>query len=209
MHRCFPSFSGAGPSTVQEPVLHDVRVGNGNLDILDLLPGEETKLLGFFADPHLGLFGKIQTVDHYDHPPDAAVPVGGNTAGIIVDIQFLEPVLGNPQTLVESKWGNYYDGLSAEKGEIEWRETVQGHSCDGCYDGGCGGPDFDIYKYRIVKISPEEYEKEKSAAVASGVAVESTGLGERFWINNENRYGITYMKNFQNLSGCYRYYRGS
>ena len=130
----------------------------------------------------------------------------GEENRIAAVMEMLKALLGARCTLVESKWGDYYNGLSAEKGEIEWRETVQGHSCDGCYDGGCGGPDFDIYEYRIVKISPEEYEKEKSSAVASGVAIESTGLGERFRINNENRYGITYMKNFQNLSGCYRYY---
>ena len=130
----------------------------------------------------------------------------GEENRIAAVMEMLKALLGNPQTLVESKWGNYYDGLSAEKGEIEWRETVQGHSCDGCYDGGCGGPDFDTFERCIEKISPEEYAKEKSAAVASGVAIESTGLGERFRINNENRYGITYMKNFQNLSGCYRYY---
>ena len=135
----------------------------------------------------------------------------GEENRIAAVMEMLKALLGNRCTLVESKWGDYYNGLSAEKGEIEWRETVQGHSCDGCYDGGCGGPDFDIYKYRIVKISPEEYEKEKSSAVASGVAIESTGLGERFRINkgsSETVRRTTYMKNFQNLSGYYRYYTG-
>ena len=131
----------------------------------------------------------------------------GEDNRIAAVMEMLKVLLGDPQTLVESRWGDDYRGLKAEKGKIKWREIGAGHCCDGCYDGGCGGPDYEIFISYMEKISPEEYAKEKSSAVASGLAIESTGLSERFTIDNKYNCGTTtYMKNFQNLSGCYRYY---
>ena len=83
--------------TVGKPVRYDIRVGDGNLDILNFFFAKEPKLPGFPADPHNRLFFKLQAVDHNDHPPDTAVPIGGDAAGIVVDCQLFEGFPGDPQ----------------------------------------------------------------------------------------------------------------
>ena len=82
---------------VYKPVLYNVPVGYGNFDVRDFLPGEKAQLFGFAADAHLRLLGKVEAVDHDDHAPDAAVPEGGNAAGIVVDCQLAELLFGNPK----------------------------------------------------------------------------------------------------------------
>lgn len=132
----------------------------------------------------------------------------GEENRIAAVMEMLKALLTHPCTLVQSKWGNNYDGLSAVKGKLKWLETVD-DSCDGCYDGGCGGPCYYTLTSFIEKISPEEYAKERRSAVASGLAIESTVVGERFTINNDDSDTVrrtTYMKNFQKLSGYYRCY---
>ena len=71
-------------------------MGNDDLDVLQLLLGEEPQLLGFTADPHLGLLLKVQAEDHDDHAPDAAVTVGGDAARLAVGAKTLESFLRDP-----------------------------------------------------------------------------------------------------------------
>ena len=84
-------------SRVDKQILDDIRVGDDDLDVLQLLFGEEPQLLALAADPHLGLFLKIQGKDHDDHAPDAAVAVGGDAARLAVGAQTAEFLLGHPQ----------------------------------------------------------------------------------------------------------------
>ncbi len=83
-------------SPVGEPIRHNIRMGDGDFNVFDFLFAEKTQFLRLGADVKNRLLREIIAVDHVDHPPDTAVPVGGDPAGIVVDCQFDELLLGNP-----------------------------------------------------------------------------------------------------------------
>ena len=99
IHVCLPPSSSSFLDTfsrIDKQILDDIRVGNDDLDVLQLLFGDEALLLALAADTHQGLFLEIQGEDHDDHAPDGAVAVGGEAARLAVGAQAAELLPGDP-----------------------------------------------------------------------------------------------------------------
>ena len=73
-------------------------MGDRYFNIPDFLPAEKAKILGFSADVHFRLLLQFQRVYHDHHAPDAAVPEGGDPAGVVVHRQLPEPFRGDAQS---------------------------------------------------------------------------------------------------------------
>ena len=83
---------------LQKQLLHNIFMGNGDFYMGQFFLREKAKIFGFTADTHLGFFREIIAVYYDHHPPDTAVPIGRNPAGIVVNRQLFKLILGNPDT---------------------------------------------------------------------------------------------------------------
>ena len=84
-------------------------MGDGDLQFPHLILGKKAQIFRFAADAQDWFFFQLQSINNDDHPPDTAVPIGGDSAGIIVNCQFLKSVLVDTQS--QFLIGFPYDGF--------------------------------------------------------------------------------------------------